>query len=355
MFWIVLCVQHLCGQTDAPERDFYRMVGAHLNAGSIFAHSADVENTAGSVPFGIELEFSKRQLGENAWKTCHCYPTSGFVLGYTNYDNAVLGHGFHVTYFLEHTFLPFKKWSPVLRGAGGLSASTRPYHPEKNPDNESYSLPINAFLQLQFGVDFSIGNSGLVSVKAGYNHISNGGIKDPNKGVNWPHLTAGYLHRINYFPPPQREKTSISDLESRWIKRIELFGAYTSGEREREEPLFAYGSMLTVARKLSALQTLSLAGEWHFHQEHRRRIESSDSQASAHRAALLVGHDFLFGKMVFTQQIGVYVFDQFQYHDPIYHRWGIAYVHEKGMSFGISLKAHRHVAEFVDIRVGWHW
>lgn len=352
--FLLFCALELFAQNEAP-RDFYRMVGLHVNAGSIFAHSADVENTAGSVPFGVELEFSKRQLDENAWKTCHCYPTTGFLLGYTNYDNAVLGHGFHLAYFLEHTFLPFKRWSPVLRGAAGIGVSNRPYHSEKNPDNQSYSLPVNAFLQMQAGVNVIVGKSGVLSLKAGYNHISNGGIKEPNKGVNWPHIAAGYLHRLNYQPPPRREKTSLDATESRWIKRIEVFGAYTSREFEERESLFAYGLMTSLARKLNALHTLSLAGEWHYHQEHHRRIERDDSASSPHRAALLVGHDFLFGRMVFSQQIGVYVFDQFRYHDPVYHRWTLSYVHRTGLSLGFSLKAHRHVAEFVDLRVGFVW
>jgi hypothetical protein len=342
-------------QPDGTPPAFYKMVGGHLNAGSIFAHSADVENTAGSVPFGLEIEFSKRLLDDHTWRTCHCYPSTGFVLGYTNYDNAVLGHGVHLAYFLEHTFLPFKKWSPVLRGAAGLGFSNRPFHPDKNPDNQSYSLPVNAFLQLQAGFNFFVGERGVFTLRAGYNHISNGGIKVPNKGINWPHLSAGYLYKIKPVEPSRREKTKLPEDESRWLKRIEVFGAYTSREFEARESLFAYGTMGTVARKLTALHTLSLAGEWHYHQEHQRRIDLAQSTASAHRAALLLGHDFLFGKLVFSQQIGVYVYDEFNYHDPLYHRWSLNYVHQTGFSFGFSLKAHRHVAEFIDLRLGFVW
>lgn len=345
----------LGAQDGEGEREFYRKVGAHLNVGSIFAHAEDVENTAGSVPYGFELEISKRKIGESAWNTCHCYPTTGFLIGYTNYDNIVLGHGFHAAYFLEHTFLPFKWWSPVLRGTAGLSASNRPHDSEKNPDNQSYSLPINAFLQLQLGFNFRIAESGLLSIKAGYNHISNGGIQEPNKGINWPHLTAGYLHFLDYHQPPRREKQDLTNKENRWIKRFELFGAYTTREFEEKESFFAYGAMATLSRKFSALHGLSLAGEWHYHEEQRRRIEYNDDEASAHRAAVLIGHDFLFGQVVFSQQLGVYVFDEYNYHDPVYHRWTISYVFGNGLSVGTSVKAHRHVAEFLDVRLGFQW
>lgn len=339
----------------SDQRDNYRLVGVQLNVGSIFAHAADVENTAGSVPYGFELEWSKRRLEEKTWKSCHCYPTTGFFAGYTNYDNAVLGHGIHAAYFIEHRFMPFKNWSPVLRGAAGLIYSNRPYDDEENPENQSYSLPVNVFLQMQFGLNVAVSEKSVLMLKLGYNHLSNGGIREPNKGVNWPHITAGYLHRLNYMHPPRREKQGLGLDDQRWIKRIELFGAYTTRVYEQKEAFFAFGTMGTLARKLSELHTISVAGEWHYHQEHERRIERNNSDVSAHRAGILLGHDFLFGRVVFSQQLGVYVFDPFEYYDAIYHRWSVAYLHQSGVSLGISLKAHRHIAEFVDVRLGWSW
>lgn len=341
---------------DLPEKkENYQHFGVHLNAGSIYAHSADVENTTGSVPFGFELEYSFRNLSSDAWNTCHCYPTTGFIVGYTNYDNWVLGQGVHASYFLEHVFLPFKKWSPVIRGAAGFAYSTNPYHAHKNPDNQSYSLPVNAFLQLQLGVNVFIGESAVVSVRGAYHHISNGGVKEPNKGINWPNVSVAYLHLLNYASPQPRPKRALSAAEQKWLKRVVFFGAYTTREFDKKESFLAYGAMATVSRKVGVVHGISGGAEWHYHQEHERRIEWNGQDASAHRAALLIGHDFLFGKVIFSQQIGVYVLDNYRYHDPLYHRWTISYVFANRVSIGTSLKAHRHVAEFLDVRLGFHW
>lgn len=339
---------------DSGEEN-YRLIGGSLNVGSIFAHSADVENTAGSIPFGFELEWARRRLEEKTWETCHCYPVTGFLAGYTNFDNRVLGHSVHAAYFVEHRFLPFEQWSPTLRGAAGLIYASRPYNAESNPENQSYSLPVSVFLQLQAGVTATVFERHIVSLRLGYNHLSNGGIREPNKGVNWPHVTVGYAYRMQQVDPPKREKHPLRQGEQRWIRRFHLLGAYTTRVFEEREEFLAVGAMATMAYKISGLHTITGAAEWHYHQEHQRRIERSDESVSAHRAGLLVGHEFLLGRVVFSQQIGVYVFDQFRYHDPLYHRWGVGYVHRTGLSFGISLKAHRHVAEFVDVRVGFNW
>lgn len=350
----LLIISAASAQTVA-DADAYRHLGILLNAGSIFAHSKDVENIAGSVPYGFEIEFSKRNLSRDAWRTCQCYPTTGFILGYSNYDNKVLGHGIHVSYFLEHIFLPFRKWSPVIRGAAGFAYSTNPHHAEENPDNQSYSLPVNAFLQLQGGFNLMLGETGMVTLRAGYNHVSNGGIKEPNKGINWPNIAVGYMHMFDYQSPQRREKRELSDEDKVWLKRVEILGAYTTRVFEKKESFFAYGAMGSLSRKFAPMHGISAAAEWHYHEEMARRIEWQEESVSAHRAAVLIGHDFLFGKVVFSQQIGVYVYDEFRHYDPIYHRWTLSYVLPNGFSFGTSLKAHRHVAEFLDVRIGFHW
>lgn len=350
-----ICIHAAATERDTLLRNGYAKTGLMLTAGTIFVHSADVENTSGSRPFGVELEMGKRLLGDAAWRNCHCYPTHGIVLGYTGYDNRVLGFGMHMAYFLEYPFLPFAKVTPVIRGSAGLSFSNRPWHAVNNPANQSYSLPVNAFLQLQLGMDFTIVPSGMLAVRVGYNHISNGGIRLPNKGINWPVLSMGYIHTFGYYDPPRRDRIPLEKNEKHWQYRIELFSSLSTREIETNLLFWIYGGMFTAARKLSRLHTLTGAAEWHFSELLRHELGKSGLPARAHRGALLGGHDFLIGRFVFSQQIGIYLYDPSRFNDPFYHRWTLNYVHRSGLSAGISLKAHRHVAEFTDVRIGWQW
>jgi hypothetical protein len=57
------------------------------------------------------------------------------------------------------------------------------------------------------------------------------------------------------------------------------------------------------------------------------------------------------GKFLFSQRIGVYVFDQTPYYDQVYHRWGIDYMINRHWGIGMNLLAHRQVADFIDIRI----
>lgn len=48
-------------------------------------------------------------------------------------------------------------------------------------------------------------------ISAHYNHISNGGIKEPNKGVNWPAATLHVYYAFNPTPLPQHNTNNTKE------------------------------------------------------------------------------------------------------------------------------------------------
>jgi hypothetical protein len=76
---------------------------------------------------------------------------------------------------------------------------------------------------------------------------------------------------------------------------------------------------------------------------------------SHHRIGMAVGHDFLMGRFTFSQHIGVYLFKQAPMYDDVYQRYTLTYQLNKKWNIGVSLKAHRHVANFFDLRIGFRF
>ena len=113
----------------------------------------------------------------------------GLLLAYYNYDNEVLGKGFTGAYFLEPTYRIGKNIFFSFRTAAGLSYLNSPFDSITNPNNRSYSTNINVYLLVGLGLWFRLGDHWLVNPSINYNHESNGGMKQPNSGINWP--TAG--------------------------------------------------------------------------------------------------------------------------------------------------------------------
>ena len=137
-------------------------IQAKLHYGFIFAHSQHVQNTAGSHPLGLEIEFIKQRMDTAAWKLCNCYPTTGLSLSYFNFNNAVLGHGFSIAYFLEPSYRISKRAQFRFRGNIGISYNTNPYHTQRNPANMSYSTQLNGFAQVGLSGAYQVGSRWLI-------------------------------------------------------------------------------------------------------------------------------------------------------------------------------------------------
>ena len=69
--------------------------------------------------------------------------------------------------------------------------------------------------------------------------------------------------------------------------------------------------------------------------------------------AVNVGNEFLFGRFNFYQQLGIYLYAPYERVDAVYQRYGLSYRVIDNLIFGINIKAHRHIADFMDFRLGY--
>ncbi len=338
---------------DDPGKGFYNKYGFRFYTGNVFAHTRDVRNTLGTSPFAFEIELSKRIVNQEVWDLCRCYPTTGYLIAFKNYNNEILGYGFNTAYFVQYHFLSAAKISPVIRGAGGIEYNTNPYNAKSNTENHSYSSPVNASLQLAIGMDAHLGKNLVFDILFGFNHISNGGLRQPNRGINW-YGTAFNVSYVPNFLPPQKISTSHSGVEPgrKWMGRFEIYLSYLSETFDEKERLVIYGSEATLGRRVSGLNTVLAGIEWNLDMRNKRRVEYYDLNVNPNRFSFLSGHEFNMGAFRFSQKIGIYFFDQLKHHDLLYHKWGINFNFSRNLIVGIDVKAHRHVAEFIGFRFG---
>lgn len=329
--------------------------GIDAQYGFIFAHSKDVESTANSRPAGVSLEYSQLKFDSASFNLARCYPRTGFNLIYFNYDNATLGHSVNGTYFLEPTFVLAKKISFAPRGSIGLSFLTNPYHPTKNPNNNSYSLPISVFLQLGARLNFAVTNKLSLSTMVNYLHISNGGIKDPNKGINWPTASLGMHYQLNntVFKKQHYQQTKLTKKNAK--VEIGIYSSYRFQARGGKDRYLVPGTFIGYFKQLNNLHSAGLVADLHLDYSLAEKQRRIGEPLHYHFASLALGHEFLMGKFIFWQQVGYYVLPPDERYENWYHRWGLSYGLHKNVALGVSVKAHLHMAHFADVRVSYHW
>lgn len=333
-------------------------VAAGIHHGFIFAHSRAVQNTKGANPTGIELIFGWQRNDTTTWKLCNCFPKKGLLLAYYDYDVRLLGKSFNAAYYLEPFYKLGNKSFFSFKGMAGLAYLTNPFDSLTNPTNQSYSAAIGAYLFVGLGLSWSISEQWWLSATINYQHISNGGLRQPNKGINWPTAGIAIAYQKNprpYFKASRSKEKFWKEYSLRWDAGI--FGIAKRGTNEsgqnRRMPLI--GGTVQTAKQVGRINMVTIGAEIYDDKSLRMQMKRDSIDASAIRAGLMLGHEFLLGRFTFSQKLGIYVFNQAPYYDRLYHRWGIHYFINKNLGIGINIKAHRHVADFVDLRIVYSW
>lgn len=329
-------------------------VGLGLQHGFIFAHSQKVENTKGSNPSGIEMILSWQRNDPLIWNLCNCYPRKGLLLSYYDYDNAVLGKGITAAYFLEPVYKVGRNTFFSFKVSAGASYLTRPFDSIRHPNNRSYSTKMNAYLLVGLGVWIRLNDHWALSPSVNYNHESNGGMKEPNAGINWP--TAGLT--LSYQKAPRSYFTGVRSREKYWKNHSVRWdiGAFGTLKRALDPQgnsirLPLIGLSFQGAKQVGRVNTLTVGAEVFKDWALRHQLKQDTIAASHVKAGILAGHEFVLGKFLFSQRLGFYIFDQTPDFDQLYHRWGLMYRFNQRLGIGVNLSAHRHIADFSDLKI----
>lgn len=334
-----------------------KVIGLKAHYGKVLIHSRDLRPIKDSYPLGLSADFAWQFLGKKSWEFCNCYPRAGVILTGWDFDNRpILGYGLSAMTYVEPVFLTRHRVNFSVRMAGGLGYLTSPFDSISNPFNLSYSTPLNASLAVGLGLYFRITDQWTLRLGAAFNHVSNGGVHLPNKGINWPTTDLG----VDYAFQPIDFKTRARRLdrsppERRFRIQLGTFYSFKNaipGQNKQYSILGLFGKGIYYVGRWSGL---SLGTEWVVDQSRRIRMDNANVEGTHQRGSVLIGHQFLLGRVVFSQELGVYYLDQFQVNDPVYQRFGLVVFIHPHLFAGINLKTHRHVADFADLRIGWEF
>lgn len=353
VFALLQCAQTaIAGPPDSTSRLLF--AEARILHGFIIIHSRDIRAIEDSYPWGAEIDIGRQLNSDKAWNSCNCYPRAGISLGFWDFDNRdILGHAVAGQVFLEPEFLAHKTFSFSVRGGLGLAYLSRPHHPERNPDNLSYSTSVAFPLHAGASVHWKISDSWRANLSGRYYHISNGGMKQPNKGINWPTASIG----ITYFPQgvKLRERPKLPWRSAENGPLHHSTASFASSYREAFEgglrPILVLELRRT--RQVSRINGLGLATEALFYSGRQREDANLSTDFTGFRAGVAAVHEFLLGRFSFNQQFGVYLTAPEGLDYTFYQRYELRYTLTEKWSVGSSLKTHGHVADFLDLRIGY--
>jgi hypothetical protein len=350
---IILGITYSFTSAFATDNKYYYL-GLQTHYGFIIEHSREVSKISKSKPWGFQMDFGWHYATEKAWSYCHCFPKTGFMLSYFNFNNrSVLGSGFGVTPYIEPFLSAHKSFSISIKAGLGLIYLNNVYHPLTNPENNFYSMSISALLHGSIAFQYRIIENFSLKTALNYNHISNGSLKQPNKGINFPLASIGVDYTFGsplVFPPLEKDDYNI-EYKKRFSIRVSPY--FTTKEISKEDkkqyPIFGAAAKVSyLVGRLSAIST-GLDYTWDSSLA-ELAIGENINDSSRNRLSLTLGHELLIGKVNFYQDLGIYLYSPYKPLDAVFQRYGIEYFIIKNLSLGVNLKAHRHVADFLDFR-----
>jgi Lipid A 3-O-deacylase (PagL) len=328
-------------------------IGLRLHRGYIIPHSDSIANISFSHPYQIEIDVSRHLVQPRTYQACNCFPRVGLSFFYTNFDNrAILGNAYSLLPYLEPYFRADKRLNFSFRLGMGVSYLNNVYDPSRNPLNLFYSSPISFLLMANISVNYKLSSHLGLRLAGNYNHISNAGLQDPNKGINYPTLSLGVDYTLDShdFKPQERiDWRQLHPQRQRW--QVAVFGMAKKAFRNEPNRYAIVGVAAYLTQVVGRINALTAGLEYIADFSQRETARRLSQTARYQDLGLLLGHEFLLGKFSFAQLVGIYLVSHPNNLDPLYQRYGLSYQLTPSLGVGVSMKVHRNVADFADVRL----
>lgn len=349
------CAQQAAGKDKAP-----LLLASSFHTGWIIPHSRELVDVSTSHPFGLELDVEWLLADERRTRQCGLIARRGVALHLIDFDAPeLLGHLVALTPYVEPMIRAQDRLHGSVRLGVGLALLDRPHHPETNPRNLFYSSPLSFTMMVNGYLGYWIGKRWEVRGGLSFNHISNGGMREPNKGINFPTWSLGAA----YSPRELAVKRPVRDKAWREDRRRHL-QVLLSGTSKNAAPTDAGGDpaarpigggMVVAGFRTGRLSALGAGTEWVYDSHAAERTGRDGPDVSAWKGALVAGPELITGRVRFGIWFGAYLYAPSWGGDAVYQRYQLSYTIGRGLLLGTSLKAHRHVADVFDVRLGWVW
>ncbi|CAN5297863.1 hypothetical protein BH23BAC2_BH23BAC2_27640 [soil metagenome] len=323
-------------------------LGMEGQAGWIIPHAEELRGISARTPIGLQLSYSRLNTSKENWDICNCFHYLGFQLSYHDFRNSeILGQATSLSTFFEPILAATGKWEFTLKNGMGISYLNKVYDEETNPENTFFSNPLSFLLFVQPKVNYHINDQLDGNVSFIFNHISNGGQSQPNRGMNFPMIGIGLSYIMDRQKMPHYE---MDEIGNRLNIYMDAFSTTRKG-RDIETRHFLIGASLGTYYQLFPISGLGAGIELY---NDPSLLEQDDSSSSSFLAGPYIAHHLIIGRFDFSQRFAYYFQKPDNYIDnSFYQRYIIQYNVWENLQFGIGLKVHGHVAENLDFRLGW--
>jgi len=351
---LLLIYSGLFGQNNKSKDVFTSSFRFHY--GVVMPHHKSISYLVNDQISAYELNLGFIPSTEKTWSKLYKQPEIGIGLYHGSLGNdEILGN---VTALFPYINFPIKrgrKWEFNTQLGCGAGFTKKHFDPVNNYTNVAIGSKYNAFFKLMANGAYAVTSNWSINTGLGFNHLSNGSISTPNKGLNMltGNIGVSYCWNGNR-PKPAISVSGLKDLENEilvvWSHGIKqssetdlhkyyatsLSGNYSIGINAKQKVGFGIDLFYDEATN---------RGDWNFSPETSFKDRFSQ--------ALFISHNLVIQKWSIIAHIGVYTIYKTKPEKPIYTRVGVRYQLSKHFLANLSLKAHLGKADFIEWGIGY--
>lgn len=366
--YLLITVLLMCCLHPTYAQDEWAGMGLETNIirGQILRHSKKSPKQLPDAVTGIELNALFQTYGTKEWQQRRNYPLVGFAIMYTDYGvDSVYGKCISIYPNLQIPIIKYKNFEWTAKASFGLGLVTRPY--ERTPSFDTFNTAIgshfNNFSLFATDIRYRINKHLDVQLGGTFFHVSNAAFRTPNLGIN----TYGWHAGLRYFPTnsnPERIKKELTPLSNRWMAQLRL-GIAAREALAPDGPMYPVYIVSAFASRRYMSKNKVFAGlDYSYHTNmytflRNNEIFPGEEKANSWKSAVIVGNEFLYGRVGLLFQLGFYIKNYYLPEDFFYQKLGgnlYLYQAEEGLlkevSASILLKTHKFEAELVEVGIG---
>lgn len=365
---LLICFLLFYSTSVAFAQDKWAGMGIETNLirGEVLRHSKKSPTQMPDAVTGIELNTLFQTYGTKDWQQRRNYPLVGFAFMYTNFGiDSVYGQCFSIYPNLQIPIVKYKNFEWTFKVSFGLGFMTRPY--ERAPSFDTFNTAIgsrfNNFSLFATDIRYRVNSKLDVQLGGSFFHVSNAAFRTPNLGIN----TYGWHAGLRYYPygsNPERIKKELTPLKNRWLAQVRL-GLAAREAPAPDGPMYPIYIVTAFASKRYQSKNKLLVGlDYSYHTNmytflRNNEIFPGKECANSWKSAVIIGNEFLMGRVGILAQLGFYVKNYTPREDFFYQKLGgnlYLVQKEKGilkeLSTSILLKTHKFEAELVEVGIG---
>ncbi|MBN2164961.1 MAG: acyloxyacyl hydrolase [Marinilabiliaceae bacterium] len=343
-------------ETSSSQKHYYLTTRYHY--GIVVPHHTSMAYLIEDYSRGFEITVGRSNFGKENWERYFNYPELGVGFYYGTFGNPdVYGDGMALFPYCNFNIYRSQKFTAHYKVSLGIGYATKPFRMDENIYNSVFGSHLNAYVGFGLIFDYRLLKKWSVSTALSLNHLSNGGIKKPNNGINTATLTIGtkYHFNTNKTVPSTKYETPKSKLKEL------LFVGFCGQNQGASYSPKSYPSLgistthlwhNTIKRSFGiGVDMMYFGGAPYLYFQEKEKESYSFNEKFY--GGLFIAYHKMMGKTEMFLNLGAYIIQGIKPSQPIYPRVGLRYNITNHLVAHFGIKASFFTAEYLEFGLGY--